>query len=149
MTQTIVERFWKKVDKTSYCWEWTAYKLKKGLPYGVFGCGNRIIKYAHRYSYELHFGKIPMGLKVLHKCDNAKCVRPDHLFLGTQADNIRDMDTKSRRHCKLDKYKVARIRLMKQVTPKFPQNKICKIFSVDQSTISDIFSGKHWPSIIL
>ncbi len=89
------ERFWEKVQKTDTCWLWTACRHTSKLPYGVIGVG-REIKLAHRVSYELAYGSIPQGMNVLHRCDNASCVRPDHLFLGTQADNAQDMATKGR-----------------------------------------------------
>jgi len=54
------------------------------------------IKGTHRVSWELHYGPIPKGMSVLHKCDNPPCVRPDHLFLGTQQDNLQDMRNKGR-----------------------------------------------------
>ncbi len=86
------EKFWPYVNKTSKCWEWTA------PPVGGYG---RIFisgkaKKAHRVSYELHFGEIPDGLLVLHKCDNPICVRPGHLFLGTHLDNCLDKHKKGR-----------------------------------------------------
>jgi hypothetical protein len=53
-------------------------------------------QYAHRFSWEMHFGPIPKGLRVLHSCDTPLCIRPDHLFLGTQLDNMRDCAKKNR-----------------------------------------------------
>ncbi len=75
------------------CWEWSAYKNAKG--YGVIGVGNKT-QLSHRVSYEIHFGKIPNGLLVCHKCDNPGCNRPSHLFLGTALDNTRDCVEKKR-----------------------------------------------------
>ena len=93
------DRFWEKVRKTPSCWEWIASLDKTGR-YGQFGfnLGNKqhtMVK-AHRYSWELHNGQVPEGMCVLHKCDNRKCVRPDHLFIGTLGDNNRDRVAKGR-----------------------------------------------------
>lgn len=90
----LVSRFWAKVVKTNECWEWCA--AFHGSGYGIFGIGGTKIQRAHRFSWELSYGKIPEGLFVLHKCDNRKCVRPEHLFLGTNLDNVRDMIAKRR-----------------------------------------------------
>lgn len=95
------ERFWKKVQKTDGCWLWTGSCHTSKLPYGVIGV-KRTCKLAHRVSYELAYGSIPDGMNVLHRCDNPKCVRPDHLFLGTQSENARDMTTKGRRRGGID-----------------------------------------------
>lgn len=97
----LVDRFWEKVDKGEGCWEWTANCLKKKdgtKRYGLLGAGRRGegMLYAHRVSWELHNGAIPQGLMVLHRCDNPLCVRPDHLFLGDQTDNMQDMIRKGR-----------------------------------------------------
>ena len=88
-------RFWEKVKKGPTCWEWTASKDRKGYGRITSTLGTRNLK-AHRVSYELHNGPITPGLWVLHVCDNPGCVRPDHLFLGTNADNVRDMLNKGR-----------------------------------------------------
>ncbi len=86
------ERFWPKVNKTEGCWEWTRAK-REG--YGVLNVAGKAL-YAHRLSWELHFGPIPTGMWVLRHCDNRGCVRPDHLFLGTIQDNLADMREKGR-----------------------------------------------------
>lgn len=86
-------RFWQKVVKTKTCWLWSASKNDTG--YGWFKRDGRM-RGAHRMAYELRRGKIPSGMSVLHRCDTPACVRPAHLFLGTQADNVRDMLAKGR-----------------------------------------------------
>jgi len=108
------ERFWLSVAKSEGCWEWTGFLLGNG--YGQVGIKNTQAQ-AHRVSWEMHYGPIPQGLYVLHHCDNRKCVRPDHLFLGTIQDNADDMVAKERqaqgvRHglAKLDDRKVQAIR---------------------------------------
>lgn len=87
------ERFWAKVKREDGCWEWTAHIDDWG--YGVFRVNRKLCK-AHRVSWEWENGPIPDGSLVLHRCDNPKCVRPDHLFLGTPKDNMRDASAKGR-----------------------------------------------------
>lgn len=93
----IADRFWEKVNiDDNGCWEWTGYRSPSG--YGRIGSAGKYGRglIASRVSYELHYGPIPPGLHVLHSCDNPPCVRPDHLFLGTDADNVADMFSKER-----------------------------------------------------
>ena len=85
------KRFWAKVDRSGDCWFWRA-SLNNG--YGQFRAGGTM-HLAHRISWALHTGSSP-SIDVLHQCDQPKCVRPMHLFLGTQADNMRDMAAKGR-----------------------------------------------------
>lgn len=87
------DRFWNKVDRSGDCWTWQGSRDRKG--YGRVSVNQRPVL-AHRFSWTLSHGPIPDGLCVLHKCDNPPCVNPEHLFLGTIADNNRDMVAKGR-----------------------------------------------------
>lgn len=88
------ELFWSHVNKTEGCWEWTGAKHPTGYGNTSLHPSHK----AHRWSYEDAYGPIQYGLSVLHHCDNPACVRPEHLFLGTQRDNIEDMIQKGRAH---------------------------------------------------
>ena len=94
---TLVERFWQRVDTSGECWLWTGAKSKRG--YGQFYVGRTRLGAAHVISYTLAVGALtPDKPCVLHRCDNPPCVRPTHLFAGTQHDNMRDMTEKGRRY---------------------------------------------------
>lgn len=85
------ERFWAKVSKTDTCWEWTASRHKAG--YGAmmrWVDGKKKPGYAHRISYEIHFGSIAPGLVVDHICHNKSCVNPEHLRAITQRENTQN-----------------------------------------------------------
>lgn len=109
---TLAERFWPRVEpipEERGCWEWigNCHKPRTSyLEYGLLEFQGRSLL-AHRASWLLHFGPIPDGLCVLHRCDNPRCVNPSHLFLGSRADNCYDMWGKGRgrpnelkAHCK-------------------------------------------------
>lgn len=87
-------RFWQKVEKTKGgCWNWVAAKNNCG--YGLTHFDGKRIS-AHRLSFQLANGVIPGGMQVLHRCDNRACVNPEHLFLGSNRDNMLDMLAKGR-----------------------------------------------------
>jgi hypothetical protein len=97
----VAEHYWDRIlDKLrptpKGCLEWEASCTKTG--YGVIGIGGRkgTTMYVHRLVFELFNGIIPAGMYVCHRCDNPKCARPEHLFLGTQHDNMRDCKSKGR-----------------------------------------------------
>jgi hypothetical protein len=98
--ESLVARFWAKVHKTETCWFWTGNRVGKmghgqyAQPRGADGKVRPV--YAHRFAWTITHGDIPDNLCVLHKCDVPVCVRPDHLFLGTQPDNLADARAKGR-----------------------------------------------------
>lgn len=95
----IEERFWTHVSRGSGCWLWTGHREGSGR-YGQIwvrrGRNDYARQPAHRVAWEITYGAIPEGMCVCHRCDTPLCVRPDHLFLGTQADNMADMKAKGR-----------------------------------------------------
>ena len=91
--KTLEERFWPKVNKTDGCWLWIGAISTAG--YGRI-YKDHAVQPAHRASYEIHRGPIPANSFVCHHCDNPPCVNPDHLFLGNNSDNMKDMWNKKR-----------------------------------------------------
>jgi hypothetical protein len=95
--KTAAARFWNKVCKTKTCWNWIGNNV---YGYGYFAPNGRAGKHirANRFSWFLHYENDPGKRHVLHHCDNPKCVRPDHLFLGGDLENQRDRCLKGRHH---------------------------------------------------
>lgn len=95
MSHEFASRFWSKVRIASMgCWEWLGAKNRQG--YGSVGVGGGRTALAHRVAWEIDGGPIPLGLLVRHKCDNPACVRPAHLLIGTQKQNMADMYRRGR-----------------------------------------------------
>lgn len=153
------DRFLSKIctPNENGCKEWTG-AIRAG--YGALTICDRNSKYqynkvfyAHRISYELFISEIPEGLCVCHKCDNKKCVNPDHLFLGTHKDNISDMMKKGRGNIKNgekhfnSKLKESDIKNIFNLSKKLSQRKIAKIFNVCQGTIYDVLKNKTWSHV--
>lgn len=94
--RTLSERFWERVKKTEDCWLWSGLRYSNGYGHINASGHNGANLLAHRVSWEIHNGPIPDGYHVCHKCDTPPCVNPEHLFLGTRSDNMRDMHAKGR-----------------------------------------------------
>jgi hypothetical protein len=145
------DRFERKFSKTDGCWNWTGARAKNG--YGQIGSGHRGGKtaYAHRVAYLLYVGEIPVGLDVCHTCDNPSCVRPDHLFLGTRADNMKDAREKGRtgRGAKngAAKLKEGDVREIRRLRGSYSQAVLAEKFGVAKSTISAIQVRENWKHV--
>lgn len=146
----VTKRFADKTtqDPTTGCSLWTAYAASSG--HGRFGIG-RNVYWAHRVSWEIYRGPIPDGLCVCHKCDTPACVNPDHLFLGTQKDNLDDMTKKGRDRkavgsengrSKLNSERVAEIKA--RIVNGDMLKDIAFDHGVDKSTVSQIKRGLIW-----
>lgn len=97
LTKEQIDRFHKSYKKNKVgCWEWAGSIVKTRGGYGRFHANGKSYR-AHRLSWQIYKGQWPGDLFVCHKCDNPKCVRPSHLFLGTTDDNMRDMVSKGRK----------------------------------------------------
>jgi hypothetical protein len=149
-TKSVAEKFVDYTDKTkSSCWLWIAGKTSDG--YGTINFQNKTML-AHRVSWQFYKGEIPSKMLVCHKCDEPSCVNPEHLFLGTQADNMNDMKSKNRRknigcaekngRAKLTMEKAFLIR--EKRNQKIPLAIIAKEFNVGQSTISRVCRMENW-----
>lgn len=144
-----------KVNKETGCWEWQLGKIGSG--YGaLYVNGHQVL--AHRFFYEQEKGEIPEGLFACHACDNPPCVNPEHIFIGTQSDNIMDATLKGRRGHKrswelsptrgelavtarLNRNQVKEIR---GLLGKISQREIARRFNVSFQCINHIAKGNTW-----
>lgn len=158
--KTIMQRFMPKFTKhENGCWLWTAAICKRKWEYGRFGLPLGGWESAHRTSWKLFVGDIPEGMSVLHKCDVPRCVNPDHLFLGTQADNIADMDRKGRRvnhslsgeDANLAKYTTRQVMQIRRLNKEIglAQKDLAVLFFMSRSNVSKICLGKVWKRELL
>lgn len=147
--RNVVERFLESFEiKDNGCWEWK--KINASHKYGTFTI-NKVIILAHRFSYFFYKGNIPEGMEICHKCDNRRCVNPNHLFLGTHYDNMHDAIKKNKithekgethARAKLTEKEVYEIKgLLKNG---MMQRRIAEKYGVHEETIRCIKIGRNW-----
>lgn len=161
--KSIIDRFWDKVDKRGEdeCWLWVGAVNSSG--YGSFRFRGRAVA-SHRVSWILTFGEIEQllnvdvrGTCVLHKCDNRKCVNPNHLFLGTHEENMKDMAVKGRGKTKeqfgefnpcskLTTNDVLQMRIL-YASGNYRLTDLANKFNIAFQTVSDITRRKRWRHI--
>lgn len=155
-------RFWSKVNRSSDpdgCWLWTGsinpdgYGMFGAAPYGAVSPATG--RGAHRVSWEMAFGAIPEGMAICHRCDNPRCVRPDHLFFGTPADNAADRSRKGRSfrasqnqgtkngRAKLTEQDVQEIRRLHR-EHRWPTKDIAGHFGISDRSIHAVITKKSW-----
>lgn len=146
----IAERFHEKYVPVPFsgCWLWTAGINERG--YGIMGVSAYRVDKAHRISWRLHYGEIPDGANVLHRCDVPGCVNPSHLFLGTLSDNAKDCVKKGRNFtpnnrgvravwAKLNWDAVADIR-----TKRLTQHQFAALYGCSRSAVRNVQLNKSW-----
>jgi hypothetical protein len=141
----IFARFWSLVDRAdaTACWPWRGYVATNG--YGVFSIGRLRVR-AHRFSWMASRGPIPAGKEVCHRCDNAACINPGHLFIGSHQDNHLDSVRKGRKRAwglqKLDAAQVLAIRALAHAG--VLQRSIAAQYGISRNHVSSIVTGKVW-----
>lgn len=152
-----MKRFWDKVEKTDTCWNWTAAKSAFG--HGRFRMGRKLVS-PHRLVYEWEHGEIPEGYDICHHCDNPSCVNPQHLFLGTRSDNMKDAMKKNRlpqmvkilerkgsetNNAKLTEKEVLLMRALEKKGMKTKE--LSKRFGITRRNVRDIIYRRTWTHI--
>ncbi len=143
-------RFWEKVDhkSDSECWNWLAGGSEG---YGQIKINGKTYR-THRISYYIHYKKDPGELLVCHKCNNKLCVNPNHLFLGTESENMQHAFATGRHYRKGILQASARlteqdVRDIRELRGEISQAKIAKLFGVSCGTIQHIMDGRNWSHV--
>jgi hypothetical protein len=156
-TMTLAERHAALTARGPHCWLWQGRVNERG--YGLIDKGGHSRHggrplLAHRVAYELAHGSIPDGLFVCHSCDTPRCVNPDHLWLGTNADNAADMARKNRSNqgercpsAKLTAERVTEIR-RRWAEGGVQQKALAAEYGVSRGVVSEILSGKSWRHLL-
>lgn len=150
-----IGNFWKRINKNGPAYKnlgrcWIYGGADDGSGYGTFGIAGRIHR-THRLSWTISIGEVPVGLCVLHKCDNRRCVNPNHLFLGTRVDNNKDRHAKGREkpckgstngRAKITEEQAVEIRSLQRSGWTYTQ--LMVKYGLSKSMIGNIVQGKAW-----
>lgn len=154
MRTPLADRFWPKVRKGPGCWVWIAARNPDGR--GVIRDENSRMDLSARVAWRLANGPIPRGQQVCHRCDNTSCVRPNHLFLGTQLDNVRDASMKrrmvgnrtngdQRSYSKLDGAGAAQLRRLRASGLTYAE--LAAKFSISRALVWQVLSRRRWAHV--
>lgn len=153
VTPELLKRFWNLVDIKDHpngCWEWKGFLSKRG--YGLFKIKGKSIR-ANRLSLAFKIGTLPVGMCSCHHCDNPKCVRSDHLFLGSNLDNIADRQAKGRCahgeahiRAKLSEQDVREVRI-KNLQLRQSIKSLAKEYGVSRPALKSAIVGKTWKHV--
>lgn len=153
------------VDQKTGCWLWQGGRYPEG--YGFMRSYKGVRVRSHRYSYEYHKGPIPFGMCVCHKCDNPPCCNPEHLWLGTDTDNVADRNAKGRTargdssgsrlhpgshrgeangHAKLTEARVRQVKRLHSIGT--TRAALAARFGVGWGTIDSILAGRTWVHVV-
>lgn len=149
------QRFWDRVDTGDGCWEWRGAKNRLG--YGMLSgpeFKGGVVR-AHRFAYALLIGPIPKGMVICHRCDNPSCCNPDHLFAGSQSDNIHDMWRKGRNRTPYGErasaavLTEAQVREIRDVYARGAMNgvEIAACYGIGRSTVYSIINQETWKHV--
>lgn len=149
----VTDRFWRHVTAgaENECWLWQGATIKGYGALRMQRSHSPGYVYAHRMSYEIHKGAIPADQHVCHSCDNPLCVNPNHLWVGTNRENVTDMDAKGRRvtqrgethpDAKLTEAQVLEIR--ERAANGEKQRNLASEYSISESNISSIVTRRVW-----
>lgn len=134
-------RFTQSYEQTNSCWNWTGSLDRYG--YGKFKIGQHTYK-AHRYSYQQYYGDFDEKLHVLHRCDNPCCVNPNHLFLGTNRDNVADRTAKNRHGVATRRLTESEKQSICFESQKFSTRRLADQYNVHISTIRRILKNPRY-----
>jgi hypothetical protein len=151
--KTIAEKLQNYTVNNNGCWIWNGGKTDR--KYGITTINKERIR-VHRLMWSVINGKIPIGMCICHKCDNPSCINPDHLFLGTNQDNVNDREKKGRNkppivygennpRAKLKEADV--IEILKLINKNVPLSNIAKMYNVGATAIFNIKHGIRWTRI--